>query len=63
VTALGVLFGVVGVPGAAASTIELLDDPDSDGTFVYYAAADGETNIFSLNGISMGRLIVQHSQT
>ena len=40
---------------AHASTVSLLDDPDSGGTFIDYVAAPGEVNSFGLNGILSGR--------
>src|SRR3954452_24622798 len=44
---------------APAATISVLDDPDSDGTFVHYVAGAGEVNQFFVLGPSAGRLQVQ----
>src|SRR4051794_38669134 len=53
------LFACVGALGASpaiASTIGLLPDPDSDGTFVDYQAAPGEANqFFGLGVQAQGR--------
>jgi hypothetical protein len=56
--ATGLVCLAFAVP-AHASTIGLLDDPDSGGTFIDYVAAPGEVNSFGLNGILSGRAVVQ----
>ena len=54
------MAGAWNTPPALASTISLLDDPDSDGTFIDYVAAPGEANQFVILGIpTAGRLAVQ----
>lgn len=54
------LMCAIGAAGAHASTISLMDDPDSDGTFIDYVAAEGEANQFVVLGIqTAGRLTLQ----
>ena len=38
-----------------ASELRLVDDPDSDDTYLEYVAADGEVNQVSVHGVSQGR--------
>jgi RTX calcium-binding nonapeptide repeat (4 copies) len=44
---------------AHASTVSLLDDPGSDGTFIDYVAAPGEVNSFVLDFSTSGRALMQ----
>jgi RTX calcium-binding nonapeptide repeat (4 copies) len=56
--ATGLVCLAFAVP-AHASTVGLLDDPDSNGTYIDYVAAPGEVNSFGLNGILSGRAEMQ----
>jgi RTX calcium-binding nonapeptide repeat (4 copies) len=55
--ATGLVCLAFAVP-AHASTVSLLDDPDSGGTFIDYVAAPGEVNVFGLGGVFSGRMVV-----